>query len=370
MESVPDIPAIEIENVTKRFGSVIALDNVSFKVGQGELFFLLGPSGCGKTTLLRILAGLETPDAGKVRFAGRDILDLPPYRRGAPMVFQNYALWPHLSVRDNIAFGLVERGVAKTEAARLVEDMLKRVDLGGLGDRMPGQLSGGQQQRVVLARALVLNPSVVLLDEPLSNLDARLRAEMREEIERLHANTGITFIYVTHDQVEALTLADRMAVMHQGRLRGLGRPADLYHRPPNVFCAEFLGEANMFEGRVITVSQGMLKVATPLGEWQALCGAARAPAPGATVHMLVRPENLHLAEGNETGNIFIAEVRRVRMNGSTLTVMLDANGQTLRATLLNVYGLTIKKGVRCAWRVAHDETIAILDNPEFCIPWE
>ena len=213
-----DTMSIEVRNVSKRFGTVTALDNVSFTVSAGELFFLLGPSGCGKTTMLRILAGLEEPDSGTICFNGRDIVSLPPHRRGAPMVFQNYALWPHFSVSDNVAFGLVERKIQRSEIQTRTQDALSRVGLEGLGERMPGQLSGGQQQRVVLARALVLNPEIVLLDEPLSNLDARLRSEMREEIEKLHRETDITFIYVTHDQTEALSLADRMAVMQGGRL--------------------------------------------------------------------------------------------------------------------------------------------------------
>ena len=260
-----DSKTIEVKGVSKRFGGVTALEDVSFEVGAGELFFLLGPSGCGKTTMLRILAGLEQPDTGAILFGGKDMSNLPPHKRGAPMVFQNYALWPHLSVRENVAFGLVERKLPKAEIRNRTDDAVRRVGLEGLSERMPGQLSGGQQQRVVLARALVLNPEIVLLDEPLSNLDAKLRAEMREEIASLHRGTDVTFVYVTHDQVEALSLADRMVVLKDGRVSAIGAPRDLYLRPPNVFCAEFLGESNLVSGTVEGRENGLLKVRTPFG---------------------------------------------------------------------------------------------------------
>ena len=241
------LPAIEVRNISKRFGAVTALDDVSFSVEAGEMFFLLGPSGCGKTTLLRILAGLETPDTGSILFKGVDVASLPVHARGAPMVFQNYALWPHLNVHDNVAFGLVERKVPRRDIGARVDEVLKRVGLEGLGARKPGQLSGGQQQRVVLARALVLNPTIILLDEPLSNLDAKLRIEMRGEIRRIVDETRITAIYVTHDQKESLSLADRMVVLRDGRIEQAGGPRELYERPGNRFVAEFLGETNFVE---------------------------------------------------------------------------------------------------------------------------
>ena len=354
-------PAIEIQNVVKRFGAVTALDGVSFEVARGELFFLLGPSGCGKTTLLRILAGLEKPDTGNLLFNGRDVAGLAPHERGAPMVFQNYALWPHLTVGENIAFGLVERRMLRSEITQRLESVMDRVGLKGMADRLPGQLSGGQQQRVVLARALVLNPQVILLDEPLSNLDAKLRAEMREEIERLHATTRITFIYVTHDQVEALTLADRMIVMNQGRVAAMGRPADLYHRPPNLFCAEFLGEANILEGRVVGGDGERVWVETALGAWHALPRGARV---GDRVRMVIRPENIGPVSEHETSapNRFEATIRRVRMNGATLTLLLEAGEHEFRATLLNRPGLELVPGLRRTWTVDPSEAIAL--------PWE
>jgi iron(III) transport system ATP-binding protein len=344
-------PAIEVCGVTKRFGAVTALDDISFSIEPGEMFFLLGPSGCGKTTLLRILAGLETPDAGRILFNGKDVASLPPHERGAPMVFQNYALWPHLNVRENVAFGLVERRVSGDEQQKRVDDVLKRVGLEALGHRMPGQLSGGQQQRVVLARALVLNPFLILLDEPLSNLDAKLRVEMREEIEKLHATTGITFVYVTHDQADALSLADRMAVMSAGRVDAVGTPLGLYTRPPTKFCAEFLGEANLIEGEpaVGTV------VRTRLGEWQ-----VGVPGEGGPVHCLVRPENLSpVLGGGEGRNVFEAEIKGLRMNGPTVTVALEAGGLPLKATVLTQDSLGLRKGMRMAWGVAVDDTVVI-----------
>lgn len=359
------IPSIEVRNVTKRFGTVTALDHVSFSVQPGEMFFLLGPSGCGKTTLLRILAGLETPDEGTIFFNGKDVASLSPHERGAPMVFQNYALWPHLNVRENVAFGLVERKVAREEIRRRVEDVLQRVGLGGLADRMPGQLSGGQQQRVVLARALVLNPAIILLDEPLSNLDAKLRVEMREEIEKLHAALDLTFIYVTHDQADALSLADRMAVLSAGKVSAVGTPLELYRRPPNVFCAGFLGEANLMPGHVagIPADDGAVAIQTPLGVWRGAMaqGSSGPVTAGQAASCLVRPENLQpVASSGATANTLEAEITGLRMNGPTVTVTLSAGGAlTLRATILTQHSLGLRKGQRTLWGVSHGDTIVI-----------
>jgi iron(III) transport system ATP-binding protein len=358
-ESHPGIPAIEVGHVTKRFGSVTAVDDASFSVSPGELFFLLGPSGCGKTTLLRILAGLESPDSGTVKFGGRDVAALPPHRRGAPMVFQNYALWPHLKVKDNVAFGLVERRVPKREIEERVRATLRQVGLEPMADRTPGQLSGGQQQRVVLARALVLNPEVMLLDEPLSNLDARLRADMREEIGKLHRETRITFVYVTHDQGEALSLADRLVVMHEGKIRAAGSPRDLYRRPPNVFCADFLGEANLIEASVTGMENDRATVKTAMGTWRAVCPAGVRLNEGSAVTCLIRPENMRVSRQGQDVNGLEGDVCSLRFNGPTVTAVLKTPEQELKATLTDTDAKGLRPGVRASFWIDVDNTVIV-----------
>ena len=231
---------IEIESVTKRFGDFTAVDTVSLTVRAGEFLTLLGPSGCGKTTLLRMISGFETPDTGTVRIGGADVTALPPHRRNVNQVFQSYALFPHLSVRDNIAFGLRMQKTPKDERGRRVAEAVELVALGGFEDRMPHQLSGGQRQRVALARALVPNPSVLLLDEPLSALDAKLRKQMQVELKRLQKRLGMTFVFVTHDQEEALTMSDRIAVFHRGRIEQVGTAREVYENPASEFVAQLL----------------------------------------------------------------------------------------------------------------------------------
>ena len=236
--------SIAIENLVKTFGAAKALDGVSLTVEPGELFFLLGPSGCGKTTLLRHVAGFYKPDSGRIRIGGEDVTDVPPHKRDTGMVFQSYALWPHMTLAENVAFGLEMRKVPKAEAARRVREALAAVKMEDKADRKPNQLSGGQQQRVALARALVVQPRCLLLDEPLSNLDAKLRLEMRTEIRRICKEAGLTAVYVTHDQKEALSIADRIAVMDAGRVEQVGSPPDVYRRPKSAFVASFIGETN------------------------------------------------------------------------------------------------------------------------------
>ena len=364
-ERTPYVPAIRVRDVRKQFGDVTALAGVSFDVAPGELFFLLGPSGCGKTTMLRILAGLETMDAGTVEFNGQDTRSLPPHRRGAPMVFQNYALWPHLRVAENVSFGLVEQKRPRQEIATRVAATLQQVGLSGMGNRLPGELSGGQQQRVVLARALVLNPGVILLDEPLSNLDAKLRAEMREEIEALHRETGITFMYVTHDQAEALSLADRMAVMNEGRIEAIGTPLDLYRYPSNLFCADFLGESNLVPGTVESCDGETIRVQTNFGTWQAVYRGTGQLAAGSRVTCLLRPEHIHPGEGNDS-NCWQADIQSVRLNGATVTVTLEAADCTLRATLLNEHRSGLVPGAAGAWQVAAENTVVLTEGEPQC----
>ena len=236
--------SIQIQDLVKRFGATTALDHVSLDIEPGELFFLLGPSGCGKTTLLRHVAGFYEPDGGRILIGGEDVTRVPPHRRDTGMVFQSYALWPHMTLAENVAFGLRMRGVGKAETAERVRRALAAVKMEDKASRRPNQLSGGQQQRVALARALVVQPRCLLLDEPLSNLDAKLRLEMRGEIRRICKEAGLTAVYVTHDQKEALSIADRLAVMQAGRLEQVGAPLEVYRRPRNRFVASFIGETN------------------------------------------------------------------------------------------------------------------------------
>jgi len=283
--------SIEVQGLTKRFGAMAAVSEVSLSIQEGELFTLLGPSGCGKTTLLRLIAGFYAPDAGEIRFDGQRVNDMPPHERGIGMVFQNYALWPHMTVFDNIAYGLKLRQIGRSEIAARVEAVLGKVKLGGLGDRYPGQLSGGQQQRVALARALVLNPKILLLDEPLSNLDAKIRVQVRQEIRKLQKELGITTIYVTHDQEEALTLSDRIAVFNQGKVFQVGAPKDLYERPANRFVADFIGINNLIDGTVESVEtrERRLRVKTALGVLSALLDERF--QVGDKCVLCIRPEN-------------------------------------------------------------------------------
>ena len=241
---------VTLEHLVKTFGTTRAVDDVSLTVAQGELVALLGPSGCGKTTTLRMIAGFIEATSGRVLIGDQDVTYLPPYRRNTGMVFQGYALFPHMTVAGNVAFGLEMRKVGKTEAEERVKRALELVRLGHLGERYPRQLSGGQQQRVALARALVIEPEVFLLDEPLSNLDAKLRSEVRVEIRQLQQNLGLTTVFVTHDQEEALTLADRLVVMNQGVIQQIGSPTELYERPANAFVADFIGKSNFLKGRL------------------------------------------------------------------------------------------------------------------------
>ena len=283
--------SIEVQGLTKRFGALAAVSEVSLSILEGELFTLLGPSGCGKTTLLRLIAGFNVPDAGVVLFDGQRVNEMPPHERGIGMVFQNYALWPHMTVFDNVAYGLKLRQISRSEIAARVEAVLGKVKLGGLADRYPGQLSGGQQQRVALARALVLNPKILLLDEPLSNLDAKIRVQVRQEIRKLQKELGITTIYVTHDQEEALTLSDRIAVFNQGKVCQVGTPKNLYERPANRFVADFIGINNLIDGTVESVEprDHRLRVKTALGGLSALFDERF--KVGDRCVLCIRPEN-------------------------------------------------------------------------------
>ncbi|MBS0190791.1 MAG: ABC transporter ATP-binding protein [Phycisphaerales bacterium] len=305
---------ISIRNITKEFPSLggggpattRAVDNISLEINTGELFFLLGPSGCGKTTLLRMIAGFIDPSHGQILFGSRDVTHLPPNQRNTGMVFQSYALWPHMTIEANVAFGLDVRKTPANEAKTRIHDALAAVRMDQYAKRKPNQLSGGQQQRVALARALVIRPDVLLLDEPLSNLDAKLRLELRSEIRRICKESGITTVYVTHDQKEALSMADRVAILRAGKLEQLGAPADLYKRPHSRFVAEFLGETNILEGTVLSLSSrpdpsrknASLTTATIQTQAGDLTGlipeGVSPPAPGTQALISIRPESICL----------------------------------------------------------------------------
>ncbi len=328
---------LTLKGITRKFGDVTAVDDVSLEIARGELFFLLGPSGCGKTTLLRLIAGFYAPDAGSILFDDQDVTRTPPHRRNTGMVFQNYALWPHMSVRENVAYGLVLRKVPSSEQRDRVSEALGMVRMDAYGERSPNQLSGGQQQRVALARALVIRPDVVLLDEPLSNLDARLRLEMRDEIRRIHDETGATMIYVTHDQKEALSMADRVAVMDMGAVAQSGSPRSIYARPASTFVADFIGETNFVAGR-LTSAETPLSVETAVGVLHSTVEPADGLSPGDEVVCSVRPEAIRISEPDdavgEEENVLDGIVRQtvylgdheqysVRLNDGTPVKLVD-----------------------------------------------
>jgi spermidine/putrescine transport system ATP-binding protein len=292
-------PIISFENVTKRFGKVVAVDNVSLTVDEGEFFALLGPSGCGKTTLLRMLAGFDSPTEGRILIDGKDISRTPPNKRPVNMVFQSYAVFPHMTVSDNVRYGLSIAGVPRAEQDRRVEEALGLVKLDGLGPRKPDQLSGGQRQRVALARALVMKPRVLLLDEPLSALDAKLRDQMRTELSTLQEKVGITFIMVTHDQDEALALATRCAVMNRGLLQQVATPNDLYEFPNSRFVADFIGTVNLFEGQLIVDEPDHAVIRSPELAVDIYFDHGVTGAKGATVWAAIRPEKIDLKKRAE-----------------------------------------------------------------------
>ncbi len=331
--------SVGLNNVSKRFDEITALADVNLEIREGELFFLLGPSGCGKSTLLRIIAGLLEASDGKVFFSGRDVTALDTQHRNAVMVFQSYALWPHLTVSDNVGFGLDVRSVPRAQRDASVTEALRLVQLEGLGGRKPNQLSGGQQQRVALARALAVKPDCLLLDEPLSNLDAKLRNEMRSEIRKMCKRSGVTTIYVTHDQKEALSIADRIAVMKNGRIAQVGTPAELYQKPANRFVAEFIGQTNLFEGRVLEQERGLVRLQTALGM---VMGFSEVALPE-KVTVVVRPEQMRVIRAPlgyrvqeddddfvQGRNRFVAKTVESTFLGDAMEHVLAVNGLQVR----------------------------------------
>jgi iron(III) transport system ATP-binding protein len=304
---------VTLRNLTKRFGPTAVLRDVSLEVAEREFFFLLGPSGCGKTTLLRLIAGFYEADQGEVRFGDRRMDGVPPHHRNTGLVFQNYALWPHLTVAENVGYGLEVRGLREPEKRDRIREGLAIVRMEAFADRSPNQLSGGQQQRVALARALVIRPDVLLLDEPLSNLDARLRLEMRDEIRRIHDQTRITTLYVTHDQKEALSMADRMAVLRDGRIEQIGSPREVYRQPANRFVADFIGEANWIPGCIVDRSAECLRIETAVGMLEVQHSSGNLPTD--QVEVGFRPEAVRFGPADRNG--FQVEVEQSTYLGET-----------------------------------------------------
>jgi putative spermidine/putrescine transport system ATP-binding protein/spermidine/putrescine transport system ATP-binding protein len=339
---------VQLVAVRKRFGAVVAVNDVSVDIPRGSIFSLLGPSGCGKTTTLRLIAGFEQPDAGDVYIRGARVTAIPPYRRDFSMVFQSYALFPHLSVAENVAFGLRMRRVARSDRAQSVDEALELVKLRALADRYPRQLSGGQQQRVALARAIVVKPAVLLLDEPLGALDKMLREEMQVELRSLQQRLGITAVFVTHDQEEALTLSDRVAVMRSGVIEQIGAPREIYDRPRNAFVASFLGASNFLEGDVVARDAGSVIVDTPAG---------RVPVQGdkplgERVRIAVRPERLRMERSGAAG--IPAQIRDIVYRGPVTHFYMDSAAGPLLAYRQNAGAgdFAIGDRVHCAWEAA------------------
>jgi iron(III) transport system ATP-binding protein len=329
---------VHVRRLVVRFGARVAVDHVDVDVRAGELFMLLGPSGCGKTTLLRTIAGFQAADGGSVLFGDEDVTRRPAHARGAAMVFQSFALWPHLSVAENVAFGLRERKVARREIAPAVDAALNSVRLGSLGERAIDELSGGEQQRVALARALVVRPRCLLLDEPLSNLDAGLRQSMREEVRRICKASELTAIYVTHDQKEALAIADRIAVMREGKILQVGPPREVYRRPSCREVATFVGATNLVRGKVARVDGNATVVESAIGTWTAVATDSFRPGAGAAVWISLRPESFRMSsasgpnrvEGQREKCLFLGELGEhwIRVGDELLCVYELSRGQT------------------------------------------
>ena len=337
---------LELDHIEKRFGDTGVLHGVSLSVQHGEFVTLLGPSGCGKTTTLRIIAGLETPDAGRVVLRGKDVTAAPPEKRDVNTVFQNYALFPHMSVAANIGYSLRLKKMPRAEIAKEVDAALELVQLSGYGARMPAELSGGQRQRVAIARAIVNRPSVLLLDEPLGALDLQLRRQMQLELKRLQKQVELTFIYITHDQEEALNMSDRIAVMHDGRFEQVGTPAEVYDRPRTSFVARFVGTANIVEGRVAENRNGTLMVHAAGGEVPALCcGCGKQAGDGVT--LAVRSEHVEFC----TEGGLPATVKEKTFAGGMLRIALALeNGDELVASRHGIdIALSAGDGVRVTW---------------------
>jgi len=334
--TTPAACAVELDRVVRRFGQIQALSAVSLRAHAGEFFSLLGPSGCGKTTLLRLIAGLDLPDEGTVRIDGADTRDVPAHKRPVNTVFQSYALFPHLSVFDNVVFGLRMNRIPPAELAPRARRVMDMVEIAPLADRRPAQLSGGQKQRVALARAIINEPRVLLLDEPLGALDLQLRRQLRAELHKLQRRLGITFIYVTHDQEEALTTSDRIAVMNVGRIEQLGAPEELYERPRTRFVAQFLGSCNLLEGNVRAREDSFVLVQTAVGVLKVDSTSSQRTSPrGEHLTLAIRPEKVVMNPADAETNCLRARVEDLVYNGAGTEYLLRSGSQTLKASLTN-----------------------------------
>ncbi len=355
---------VQLRALTKRYDETTAVSGIDAEINAGEFFSLLGPSGCGKTTTLRMIAGFVRPTEGEILLDGVDVAQVPPHQRNVHTVFQNYALFPHLNVSDNVAFGLRRRKVAKDETKRRVAEALELVELGHLANRQPRQLSGGQQQRVALARALVLRPAVLLLDEPLGALDAKIRKQLRLELKALQEEVGITFVFVTHDQEEALSMSDRVAVMSDGHIEQIGTPAEVYENPATVFVADFLGVSNLMDADAESDPSHPEHCTVAVGDFRlrAACGDLTATGP---VKVVARPERVQLLEhGSERGNCLPGMIERTVYVGATLQVMVRlATGTQLQASITNTgAGDGFPQGTPVAVYIPAD-ALRILDGP-------
>jgi iron(III) transport system ATP-binding protein len=354
--------SISIENLVKKFGASVALNGVSLRVEPGELFFLLGPSGCGKTTLLRNIAGFYIPESGRILFGNDDVTRLPPHKRNTGMMFQSYALWPHMTVAQNVAFGLIERKIAKPEIDRRVAEALASVKMESYAGRKIAQLSGGQQQRVALARALVIRPRCLLLDEPLSNLDAKLRLEMRTEIRRVCKEFGLTAIYVTHDQKEALSVSDRIAILEGGHIIQIGSPEDVYRRPRTTVVADFIGETNFVPGKILSASNGTARIETPLGVFTGgIPDPAWTPQPGESVTLSVRPESWTIHHDKPAENAVAGRIGLAIYLGEVAQYQFAAAGHTLKIFELNPR-LSARPADRDLYASASPTDVAVLQK--------
>ena len=350
--------AIKLRNISKKFGNVSAVENLSLDIRQGEFLFFLGPSGSGKTTVLRMIGGYEEASSGSIEIAGREVTELSVHKRDIGMVFQNYALFPHKTVMENIVFGLKMRKVSKAEQKNLGQEVIDLVGLVGLADRYPRQLSGGQQQRVALARAIVYRPSVLLLDEPLANLDRKMRDNMRIELKKLQEKIGITTIFVTHDQEEALAMADRIAVMQDGRLMQIGTPDELYNKPKNSFVATFIGDTNFFKGTLSEVSKDFSKLVIK-GMGELIIHTGNGYKVGQEMGVSIRPERVHLSAVNEfknKGNLFSGTVEFLTYLGSSVMYLIRLPNDMILKVTHHITNDTVKFAINekvfCYWSIS------------------